>query len=213
MQTAQEPAEGIWQRDEDEAEQEQAERDDDKLLAEQAEHEDDKLPDDDEEQAECDDDDESGGPKWPRPEEAELAEQAECDDDEEAPWRKAAEGSERKADGVRHTDDEEAVEGSEPPWRKARASEPAEAVEAEEPVAEMIADVGLWNALRQAGLLTDYYEADKFIEFSELYAKNPSGTRALVKFLLDTAPSTLKPQNYTYHAINRARKRAGLWRL
>jgi hypothetical protein len=84
-------------------------------------------------------------------------------------------------------------------------------VEAEELGAEMTADIGLWTALRQAGLLTDRFEADKFREFSELYTMNPGGTTALVTTLLQIAPATLKPLNYTVHAINQARKRAGLW--
>jgi hypothetical protein len=85
------------------------------------------------------------------------------------------------------------------------------AIEFVEPVDWMNADILLWLQLKDAGLLPEEHEADKFREFSELNAVDPIGTIALVRRLIQKAPHTMKPMHYTRHAINEARRKARLW--
>ena len=95
-------------------------------------------------------------------------------------------------------------------WRPSR-SLAGFASEFVEPVDWMNADIVLWMQLKDAGLLTEVHEPDKFREFSELNAADPIGTIALVRRLIQRAPHTMKPRHYTRHAINEARRKARLW--
>ena len=103
-----------------------------------------------------------------------------------------------------------AAEAAEALWSLSR-SLAGFASEFVEPVDWMNADIVLWVQLKDAGLLTEAHEADKFREFSELNAADPTGTIALVRRLLEKAPHTMKPRHYTRRAINEARRRARLW--
>jgi hypothetical protein len=106
--------------------------------------------------------------------------------------------------------DMEAAKAAGALWSLSRSLE-CFASEFVEPVQWMNADIILWLQLKDAGLLPEEHEADKFREFSELNAVDPIGTIALVQRLIQKAPHTMKPRNYTRHAINEARRKAGLW--